>query len=62
MDGTRDRHTKWSKSDKDKYHMISRVDLKKWYKWTYLQNRYRLTDFKNKLRVTKGETLWAGIN
>ena len=23
MDGPRDYHTKWSKSDKDKYHMIS---------------------------------------
>ena len=23
MDGLRDYHTKWSKSDKDKYHMIS---------------------------------------
>ena len=23
MDGSRDYHTKWSKSDKDKYHIIS---------------------------------------
>ena len=29
--------------------------LKKWYKWTYLQNRNRLTDIENKLTVTKGE-------
>ena len=25
----------------------------KWYKWTYLQNRNRLTDKENKLIVTK---------
>ena len=25
MDGPRDYHTKWSKSDKDKYHMISLI-------------------------------------
>ena len=30
--------------------------LKQWYKWTYLQNRNRLTDIENKLRVTKGES------
>ena len=26
----------------------------KWYKWTYLQNRNRVTDVENKLMVTKG--------
>ena len=26
---------------------------KKWYKWTYLQNRNRLIDLENKLMVTK---------
>ena len=41
MDGTRDYHTKWRKSDKDKYHMILLICgiFKKWYKWTYLQNK-----------------------
>ena len=29
---------------------------KKGYRWTYLQNRNRLTDFKNKLMVAKGDT------
>ena len=28
---------------------------KKRYKWTYLQNRNRLTDIENKLMVTKGK-------
>ena len=51
IDGTRDDHTKWSKPDKDKYHMISLICgiwFFKWYKWTYLQNRNRLPDFKKK--------------
>ena len=50
--------TKWmdfKKSEKDKYHMLSLYfymwHLKIWYKWTYLQNRNRLPDFKNKLMV-----------
>ena len=29
--------------------------LKIWYKWTYLQNRNRVTDVENKLMVAKGE-------
>ena len=32
-------------------------NLKKWYKWTFLQIRNRFTDFKNLLMVTKGEGL-----
>ena len=28
---------------------------KKWHMWTYLQNRYRLTDIQNKFIVTKRE-------
>ena len=35
---------------------------KKWYKWTYLQNRNRLTDLENKLIVTKEERWGGGIN
>ena len=33
-------------------------DLKKWYKWTHLQNRSRLTDTEYKVMVTKKE-LWC---
>ena len=58
MDGPRDCHTKWSKPGRDKYHIISLIYgiLKKdTNKWTYLQNRNRLTDIENKLMVTKGE-------
>ena len=35
-------------------------NLKKRYKWTYLQNRNRLTDIEDKLMVTKEEK--GGIN
>ena len=64
MDGSRDYHTKWSKSDRKRQisHDITYMwSLKKWYKWTYLQNRNRLTDIENKLMVTKGER-WGGVN
>ena len=30
-------------------------NLKKWYKWTYFQNRNRVTEIGNKFMVTKGE-------
>ena len=34
---------------------------KKWYKWTYLQSRNRLTDLENELMVTRGEGWEQGI-
>ena len=54
MDGLRNYHTKWSKSEKDKYHMISFIhgDMTL---WTYLENRIPLTDVENKPIVAKGE-------
>ena len=50
-DAPRDYHTNWSKSEKDKYYVISFIcgTLKKKIKWTYLQNRNRLTDLENQL-------------
>ena len=36
------------------YAIICMWDIKKGYKWTYLQNRNRLTNFE-KLTVTKGD-------
>ena len=35
-------------------------NLKKWYKWTYLQNTNRLTDIENKFMVTKGDSEYGG--
>ena len=63
MDPTTDDHTKWSQSEKDKYRMTSPIggNLKKWYKWTFLQNKNRLTDIKNRLVVAKGEGGGGGM-
>ena len=57
MDRSRDYHTKWSKSDRERQiscDITYMWNLRKW-KWTYLQNRNRLTDIESKLMVTKGE-------
>ena len=63
MDGPRDYHTKWSKSEKEKHHMISLIPeiKKKWYKWLHLQNRNRLTNFENKFIIQRGKVV-GGIN
>ena len=57
MGGPRDYHTKWSKSGRERqipYDITYIWNLKnKKYKWTYLQNRNRLTDIEYKLMVTK---------
>ena len=64
MDGPRDCHTEWSKSDWEEqilYDITYMWNLKKWYKWTYLQNRNTVTDVENNLMVTSRETR-GGIN
>ena len=58
MDGPRDYHIKWSKSERERqisYDIACMWNLKKWYKWTYLQNWNILTDMENNFMVTKGE-------
>ena len=58
MDGPRPCSTEWSKSDKERqisYDIAYMWNLKKGYKWTYLQNRNRVTDIENKFMVTEGE-------
>ena len=66
MDGPRDDHTKWSQPEKTNisrdclylmksYCVILLRNLKKFYKWTYLQNRSRLTDIKNKHDYQRGK-------
>ena len=46
-----------SQKEKDKYHRILLICgiWKKWYKWTYFQNRRWLTDIENKFMVIKGK-------
>ena len=58
MDGPRNCHTEWSKSDRERQisdDIAYMWDIKKGYKWTYLQNRNRVTDVENKLMVTRGK-------
>ena len=55
MDEPTDSHAEWSKSDRERqisYDITYMWNLQKGYKWTYLQNRNRVIDVKNKLMVT----------
>ena len=57
MDGPKDYHTKWSKSDRERqilYDITYMWDLKKKC-YRHLQNRNRPTDVEKKFMVTKGE-------
>ena len=57
IDGPRDCHTEWRKSDRERqisYDISYMWNLKKGCKWTYLQNRNRVTDVENQLMVTRG--------
>ena len=61
MDGPGNHHTKWSKPDRERqmsYDIAYIWNLKKWYKWTYIQDRNRPTDIENRLLVTKEESGW----
>ena len=56
-------NTKWSESDRERqipwYRFYGESKKKKRYKWTYWQNRNRLTDLKNELTVTR-KKWWSG--
>ena len=55
MDGPRDYHTKWSKSEKEIPYDITYVWNLNINKWTYLWKRNRLTNIENRLVIAKGE-------
>ena len=66
LDGPRDDHTKWSKSNRGRqisYNNTNTWNLifNKWYKCTYSQNRNTLTDIEDKLTDTKGKHIGGGI-
>ena len=57
VDGPRDCHTEWTKSEREK--QISYINaymwnLEKWYRWTGLQGRNWDTDVENKSMDTEG--------
>ena len=64
VDGSRDCHTEWSKSEREKqisYINACMWNLEKWYRWTVLQGRSWDTDVENKHMDTKGGKLqWRG--
>ena len=65
VDGSRDSHTEWSKSEREK--QISYINaytwnLEKCYRWTSLQGRNRDTDVENKRVDTKGGKGGGGMN
>ena len=56
VDGPRDCHTEWSKSEREKQIYISAYmwNLEKWYRWTGLQGTNTDTDVEKKRMDTKG--------
>ena len=65
VDGPRDCHTEWSKSEREKqipYINAYMWNLEKWYRWSYLQSRNRDTDVENKPMDAKGEGGGGGMN
>ena len=62
MDGPRDYHTKWGKSDKDKHHRISLIcGIKLCYKWTYLQKRNTHRHKKQTYGYQRGKGVEKGL-
>ena len=55
MYGPGDYHTKWSKSDRERQISYDTAYMQNLKKWTYVQNRNRLTDLENEIIVTRGE-------
>ena len=63
VDGPRDCHTEWSKSEREKqisYINAYKWNLEKWYRWTGLQGRNRDTDVENKHMDTRGKAGGVG--
>ena len=58
VDGPRECHTEWSKSEREKQILYINAymwNLEKWYRSSYLQSRNRDTDVENKCMDTKGK-------
>ena len=63
VDGSRDCHTEWSKSEREKHILCIDAymwNLEKWYRWTGLHGRNWDTDVENKRTDTKGGKWWGG--
>ena len=53
MDGPRDCHTEWGRSERKRHTNAYMWNPEKWYRWTYLQSRNRVTDIENNFMVNK---------
>ena len=51
-----------NQKEKDKYHNIAYEESKIWHKWTYLENRNRLTGIENWLVVARRERGGRGMD
>ena len=63
VEGSKDCHTEWSKSEREKQILYTDAcmwNLEKWYRWTGLQGRCWDTDVENKCMDTKGGKLLGG--
>ena len=64
VDGSRDSHTEWSKSEREKQILYINAymwNLEKWYRWSGLQGRNRDTAIESKRMDTKeGKWWWWG--
>ena len=51
--GPRECDTEWSQTEGKSiiWHPLYVDSIKKWYQWTYLQNRKRLTNLENEIKV-----------
>ena len=64
MDGTRDSHAKWSKSERERQipYDITYLKSNTRGKWTHLQKRNKLMDMENRLVVALGEGWGSGMD
>ena len=53
MDGPRDCHTEWAKSERKRQNNAYMWNSGKWHRWTSLQSRNRVADIENKFMVNK---------
>ena len=64
VDGSRDCHTEWSKSEREKQISYINADmwnLENWYRWASLQGRSWDTDVEHRHMDTKGGKMrWGG--
>ena len=65
MDGPRDFHIEWNKSEREKQipcKIAYMWNLQKWHGWTYLQSWNKDTDVEDKCADSAQVGKWGGLN